>query len=259
MDSVTVLRHYSVGVSLGDVGAELRQIVQELATARTATTGLAGTLSSAQDRVLHLAHGSRHALLQRTQAQLARAVECLGEAATLADTARAGLREYLRDTGMLGSSAEPTAAQPAAGPPVPTDHDTVVEAARTALPRGLRGGQTQGAWIAADGQRHELSSGKDDQWYQKAKQFAAGFPPALRAASRLAVHLETKFAVRMREEGRLRETIVIDRGVCGNGATDRGLPFTCDRLLSRFLPPGAELTVVERDGARRTYRGESPP
>jgi hypothetical protein len=67
---------------------------------------------------------------------------------------------------------------------------------------------------------------------------------------------ETKFAVRMREEGRRRETIVIDREVCGRGPTDQRLPFTCDKQLRHFLPPGAELTVVEYDGTRRTYRGD---
>lgn len=76
-----------------------------------------------------------------------------------------------------------------------------------------------------------------------------------RAAVRLAVHVEVKFAMRMREQGRMRETIVIDRRVCGRDETDSGEPFTCDKMLKWFLPPGAELVVVERDGTSQTYRG----
>jgi hypothetical protein len=102
-----------------------------------------------------------------------------------------------------------------------------------------------------------LSSGKDDEWYAKARRTAATFPPDLKAAVRLATHLEVKFAVRMREQGLRDETIVIDRPVCGRGPTDSTLPFTCDKLLPRFLPAGSQLTVVERDGTRRTYRGEA--
>lgn len=130
---------------------------------------------------------------------------------------------------------------------------------RKSLTQGTRGTTTLGKWVDQKGVVHDLSSGKDDEWFDKVRQVSATFPPNQRAAVRLARHLEVKFAVRMREQGLREETIVIDRPVCGLGPTDSTLPFTCDKLLPRFLPPGAQLTVVEHDGTRRTYRGEASP
>lgn len=92
------------------------------------------------------------------------------------------------------------------------------------MPPGTRGTATLGKWVDQNSVVHDLSSGKDDEWYGKARQVAATFPPHLRAAVRLATHLEVKFAVRMHEQGLHRETIVIDRPVCGQGPTDSTLP-----------------------------------
>jgi hypothetical protein len=102
-----------------------------------------------------------------------------------------------------------------------------------------------------------LRSGHGDEWYDKAKALAPHLlPPHLRRAVRLARHIEVKLAVRMREEQRPHETVVIDREVCGRTAADEHEPLTCDKILKYFLPTGSTLTVVETDGTRITYRGE---
>ena len=143
-----------------------------------------------------------------------------------------------------------------AAPPARFDPQPHAEQARHTLDPGARGAPTRGVWVTAPaGALQPLTSGKDDQWYHEAKALAATFPPQWRAALRLAVHVEVKFAVRMRAEQRTNETIVIDRPVCGNGPTDQGLPFTCAAMLRWFLPPGGILTVVEHDGTRRSYQG----
>ncbi|WP_425470685.1 DddA-like double-stranded DNA deaminase toxin [Saccharothrix australiensis] len=101
-----------------------------------------------------------------------------------------------------------------------------------------------------------MKSGPGDEWHAKALAAAPQLlPPHLRRAVRLATHIEVKLAVRMREEERSHETVLIDRGVCGRGAMDRDEPLTCDKTLKYFLPPGATPTVVESDGSRVTYRG----
>jgi hypothetical protein len=126
-----------------------------------------------------------------------------------------------------------------------------VEAMKLSLSRGVTGARTLGKWKGPEGSIHDLSSGDNDEWYEKARPAAALFPH--RAVSRLATHLE------VREVGPLKATIIIDRQVCGRRPIDSNQPFTCDRFLAQFLPPGGELTVVEFDGSRKTYRGEARP
>jgi hypothetical protein len=101
-----------------------------------------------------------------------------------------------------------------------------------------------------------MCSGDGDRWYDRVLEFVEAAGPKFRAFSRLATHMEVKLAIRMHDEGRTEETVVIDREVCGRRPRDRHQPITCDRLLSWFLPEGAQLTVVEQDGTMVTYRGE---
>jgi hypothetical protein len=90
-------------------------------------------------------------------------------------------------------------------------------------------------------------------------QQSLGGHPSVRGQGRvlqLARHVEIKLAIRMREQRRLHETVIIDREVRGRRPHDSTEPFTRDTMLSKFLPPGATLTVIEHDGTRVTYRGE---
>jgi hypothetical protein len=50
----------------------------------------------------------------------------------------------------------------------------------------------------------------------------------------------------------LDETIVIDRPPCGAEVPGE---WTCEVRLADFLPSGASLTVIDRDGNRYVYRG----
>jgi len=70
--------------------------------------------------------------------------------------------------------------------------------------------------------------------------------------------MEVKLAMRMRHEGRMRETLVIDRKVCGSpGEAQEGKRYTCHSWLDRYLPPGAVLTIVEKDETVSTYEGRT--
>ncbi|WP_422771264.1 DddA-like double-stranded DNA deaminase toxin [Plantactinospora sp. WMMC1484] len=246
-------------MSLSEVGDELRGMVERLADSRMRAIGAADQLAKLLALLTAVTRGSQHPLLEQTRAHLQAAVQRLREAAAANGEATAAIRAYMSAIGLTTELAQTPglAEQPNRATAGPGKHDELVKRARESLSPGVPGARTQGKWVRSDGKVEELNSGKHDEWYQKAKAFAATLPAHLRAASRLAVHLEVKFAVRMREEGRTRETVVIDRPICGQSDRDRTLPFTCDKQLHHFLPPGAELTVVEHDGTRRTYRGES--
>lgn len=67
--------------------------------------------------------------------------------------------------------------------------------------------------------------------------------------------MEVKIALAMRDQQLRNETVVMDRPVCGTLEADQADPFTCDKYLSRFLPPGARLRVVQPDGTVNEYTG----
>lgn len=159
------------------------------------------------------------------------------------------------DTG-TATVPRPQGASVTQAPRQPSGRDERIEQARRSLPPGMAGTQAQGRWLGPGTDVTVVRSGKGDQWYDKAKAFAAGFSWQFRAAVDLASHVEVKLAMRMREESRNHETVVIDRTVCGRRPFDRNDPFTCDKMLKWFLPPGATLTVVEHDGTAVTYQGE---
>lgn len=100
-----------------------------------------------------------------------------------------------------------------------------------------------------------MTSGAGDEHHDAVVRFArdSKLPPAV---TRLARHVEVKVAVAMRERGLQDETMVIDRQVCGTRPFDQAQPYTCDKYLARFLPPGARLRVVQADGTVSTYSGE---
>mgnify|MGYP001085447024 CR=1 FL=1 len=176
---------------------EFRHVAEDLAQVGSRTGKLADRLTSLLALVTTVTRGSSHPLVQQTEARLRRAIKLLGEAATSSESARTAVDEYMSQTG-IGDSPSATSS-----PSTDSDFSALVEQARVTLPPGRVGSQTKGKWIGTDGVRQDLRSGDGDEWYVKARQLAASFPPQLRAASRLAVHLEVKFAVRMREEGRL--------------------------------------------------------
>ncbi|WP_433265325.1 DddA-like double-stranded DNA deaminase toxin [Actinosynnema sp. CS-041913] len=158
----------------------------------------------------------------------------------------------LRDT--LHAIANRLAAPTTPSPP-PPHPPARVDQIRRSLPRRPEGSETQGRWLGPGTDVTVLRSGKGDEWYDKALAFIKGMGGRGRVLM-LATHVEVKLAVRMREERRTQETVIIDRQVCGRRETDSHLANTCDKQLKHILPPGTTLTVVEHDGTRVVYRGE---
>ncbi|MGX7825859.1 DddA-like double-stranded DNA deaminase toxin [Actinokineospora sp. 24-640] len=143
--------------------------------------------------------------------------------------------------------------------------EELVEAARARLKPPVPGARTYGAWIDCDGEVHDLVSGNRDQWFVAAADYGRerGWVKG-RAVLGLARHIEVKFAMRLRDrhdrrrpgDPPLSETIVIDRPPCGTAAPAE---WTCDATLADWLPPGATLIVIDRDGNRHIYRGTADP
>ncbi|WP_158684574.1 DddA-like double-stranded DNA deaminase toxin [Amycolatopsis orientalis] len=156
-------------------------------------------------------------------------------------------------TGYLGTLgvAEPTGKPP---PDPPARAERVAQARARVGRAEVAGGQAQGEWVRSDGSSVPVASGRGDDGYESAARFVAeGHAP--RPAARLATHIEVKIAMAMREQGLRDETVVIDRQVCGTREFDREAPFTCDKYLARFLPPGARLRVEQPDGTVSEYTG----
>ncbi|WP_328610382.1 hypothetical protein OG943_15020 [Amycolatopsis sp. NBC_00345] len=139
-------------------------------------------------------------------------------------------------------------------PDPPTRAERVAQARARVGRAEVAGGQAQGEWVRSDGTSVAVASGRGDPQYEAAARFVAE-SNAPRPATRLATHVEVKIAMAMREQGLRDETVVIDRQVCGTREFDREAPFTCDKYLSRFLPPGARLRVVQPDGTVSEYTG----
>ncbi|WP_424189169.1 DddA-like double-stranded DNA deaminase toxin [Actinokineospora sp. G85] len=119
------------------------------------------------------------------------------------------------------------------------DYADRAQAARSVLAEAVPRGRTMGVWVDKQGHAH-------------ARGWVGG-----RAVLALTRHVEVQFAMRMRAQYRPgtpapRETIVIDRPPCGE---DLDRPFSCKTHLGEFLPPGAELTVIDRDGRTYTHKG----
>ncbi|GAA3843475.1 hypothetical protein GCM10022243_07470 [Saccharothrix violaceirubra] len=130
-----------------------------------------------------------------------------------------------------------------------------VDRIRQEIPAGVRGARAQGRWLGPGTDSTVLRSGSADEWHRPAFEFLAAAFGRRAPELELAKHMEIKLAVRMRTEGRRRETLVIDRMVCGREPHNRRFQATCDKILKYVLPPGATLTVIEHDGTPVTYRG----
>jgi hypothetical protein len=114
--------------------------------------------------------------------------------------------------------------------------------------------KTRGIWKDADGNEHDLASGQrsgdgegDDPYYQRVVDFMREHRIGRQDADPMvASHVESKFALFMREHGLLHETIAVNKVPCDGD-------FGCDTLLDRFLPPGGTLTVFGPGGFKKTY------
>ncbi|WP_328995796.1 hypothetical protein OG394_14140 [Kribbella sp. NBC_01245] len=108
--------------------------------------------------------------------------------------------------------------------------------------------KTRGKWINENGEEEDLVSGQHDEWFQKATDFLRerGIPPRNSDSITTPSHVETKFAMRMRLQGRKHETIMVNKLPCPG-------KWGCRALIGLILPPGSTLTVFGPDGFKKTY------
>ncbi|MFC4086125.1 DddA-like double-stranded DNA deaminase toxin [Amycolatopsis samaneae] len=193
------------------------------------------------------------------------AVRSITVTAPLLDAAEALLGHYR--TVKIDSSRGDT--QPVAPPREPIQRTGVsrgvLPSADTPVPRGLLKAKAEGRWRTRDGEDVVLRSGRGDEWWHAAEQFARArglIPPDSRASLDLSKHVEIKLAMRMRTSGSgagKHEVLRMDREVCGTLAHQSDWALTCDKQLATYLPPGTTLTVIEPDGTRRVYTGDEDP
>lgn len=113
---------------------------------------------------------------------------------------------------------------------------------------GRRRAKTRGIWVDTSGEEREIVSGQDEYQLKAAawvKERGLGPPPHTLL---IDSHVEVKFAMLMREQQLVDETIVINSPPCPGD-------WGCDQMLEAFLPPGASLTV-HAPAFSKTYRGK---
>nr|WP_238356495.1 DddA-like double-stranded DNA deaminase toxin [Kribbella italica] len=116
--------------------------------------------------------------------------------------------------------------------------------------------KTRGIWRDDDGTEQPLISGQlasegegDDPYYQQVKAFMRQRRIGRQDGEPMvASHVESKFAMFMRERGLTRATIAVNKLPCTGD-------LSCDDLLPQFLPAGGTLTVFGPAGFKKTYRG----
>jgi hypothetical protein len=114
--------------------------------------------------------------------------------------------------------------------------------------------KTRGIWRDEVGNEHDLVSGQrlgeddgQDPHYQQVKDFMREHRIGrLDGEPMVASHVESKFAMFMRERGIKHATIVVSKVPCPGR-------FGCDELLPGFVPPGGSLTIFGPDGFKKTY------
>lgn len=205
-------------------------------------------LDAVVDRLTGVAEGSGGEALWNAVELFATARRSAGEALQALEAAGDYVGVYMS---VLGVDIEPESF----GPTVAGSRHGVdrMHAVRAELPVWSPGAKTRGVWVEDHGRRHELLSGKHDQWYGLANRRAVelGLVPqgvTLTAAS----HVELKFATQMRRAGIVRATIAVNRRPCPG-------ELGCHALIGQFLPDGAELTVYGPDRFVHTYRNDGGP
>lgn len=113
--------------------------------------------------------------------------------------------------------------------------------------------KTTGAWQDDKGTPRRLISGQHDPEYEEALDHARKLDLVKeREILNTAADVELKFAMKMRREGIMKAVIAVNKQPCTGD-------LSCDTLLKRFLPPGAELIIYGPDGIGKPYIGEAEP
>jgi hypothetical protein len=245
--------------SVEQLAAHIRRGLALVATARTALAhvhGLVGEVTASWAQTVESTNDRDAAQLPVLAGTVAAGI---GECHAATTQAEQLLTAYLGTLGVDEPAGVPkgspaTTSTPAPEP-MPSPRADRIERARQRVGESrMSGSQARGEWVRSDGWSVRLTSGRDDEHHRAALRFIRdnNLP---RPASQLARHVEVKVAVSMWERGSRDETVVMDRQVCGTREFDRDDPFTCDKYLARFLPPGARLRVVQPDGTVSEYIG----
>lgn len=174
------------------------------------------------------------------------------------ETLLAGYLDSLGATGVQATFPQSVAKSPPVKPGrSPTwggVGDAQVTAARERVGEGVTRAAARGEWLHPDAPPTPVASGKRDDAYDAA--YAHLVDRFGARVARLATHMEVKLSIALHGNDEQQATLVIDRRVCGTTTRDENDSYTCDKYLSRILPTGKRLRVIESTGRIRIYEGE---
>ncbi|SFE38852.1 SCP1.201-like deaminase [Actinopolyspora alba] len=203
-----------------------------------------------------IGQGSTSPELENGYALFERARELIDDVLALSENTREHLVSYLATLG-VNSEPPPSLPHPSTRPRIPTDtarDRTWIDQVRQRLPEHT-GGQTTGLTYDQDGTELTETSGHDDEserarlnLHNSTFRYADD-----RGAPAVTIHVEVKYAQRMREQGQTYGVIVLNNTVCD-------LTKGCGAAVRAILPRGSTLAVWE-PGAREPIelRGEATP
>lgn len=206
-----------------------------------------------------VADGSSSDELAQAVALFDQAHEAIDDALALCENTRQHVLDYLTELGLARyGDSPPSLPHPSTTPRVPTDSAgdrSWVDRVRERLPR-YEGGQTTGLIYDQDGNEIHSASGREEV-SERARLILHNsdvFPPAdTRGAPGVVLHVETKYAQRMKETGQTYGVIVLNNRMCPGD-------FNCEAAVRAILPRGSVLVVWQpgRDAPIEIH-GEARP
>lgn len=245
-------------MSVAEVGAALRRIVDGISGERGRAAATLQGLQESRSRLAIILRGTRHPLAERAMEALNAAIDRLREADHLAAQSATAVVDYARALG-IGVSATPSrpiidAGQPgsSAGRPgnAGSSSPQWVEDAGTRLPRRPGGkGPTHGLLFDSTGEPLIGTPLTQSEGYLRSGG-APGARDGLRPdwhplAQVTREHVEAHAAALLRKPGAPREAIlVVNKPSC----VSRGEYVGCDEALPGMLPEGSRLAIHVSDG-----------
>ncbi|MGW0434502.1 DddA-like double-stranded DNA deaminase toxin [Micromonospora sp. NPDC003197] len=246
-------------MSVAEVSAALRAIVDSISRERGRAAGVLRAVQDSRSRLGVTLRGSRHPLVGRALDGFAAAIERLREADHLAAQSAEAVRAYANAIGIdlpapSSQSADNagqtgTSVQRAAGDVLPTQE--WVEDAGGRLPRRPGGkGPTHGLLFDISGTPLTGTPLTQSEGYLRSGR-APGARDGLRQdwhplAQVTREHVEAHAAALLRKPGAPREAVVVvNKPTC----VSKGEYVGCDEVLPGMLPRGSRLAVYVSDGA----------
>ncbi|SFT66588.1 SCP1.201-like deaminase [Actinopolyspora lacussalsi subsp. righensis] len=188
-----------------------------------------------------IGQGSTSPELAEAVALFERARELIDDVLALSDNTRGHLVSYLATLGVNGDHPPPSLPHPSTTPRIPTDASrdrSWIDQVRERLP-GYTGGQTSGLVYDQDGNEQILTSGREEVSERarlnlhNSRVFG---DPDTRGAPGVVLHVEAKYARRMKEAGQTRGVVVLNNTMCTG-------EFNCKQAVRAILPRGSMLVV----------------